>query len=149
MIRLNHTTKDDPDFNRLVSLLNAELKILDGKEHNFYQQYNGLENIEHVLVAYVNDTPMACGALRERNHETTEIKRMFTIAEARGQGLASILLKGLEKWAKDLGYLSCILETGKRQKPAIALYENQGYRKIPNYSPYEGVVNSVCYGKEL
>jgi len=149
MIRLKHTDKENEDFKNLVILLNAELKIIDGEEHGFYNQFNSTESLNHVLIVYVNDDPLACGALRKRNHETMEIKRMYTAQEARGQGLASIVVHGLEKWAKELGYLNCVLETGKRQLAAIALYEKNGYHKIPNYEPYENVDNSVCYGKEL
>ena len=149
MIRLKRTSRDDKDFQDLITLLNAELKIIDGEEHVFYQQFSRSESLDHALVAYLNDDPLACGALRERNYETMEIKRMYTAEEARGQGLASIVLHGLENWAKELGYLNCVLETGKRQHAAIALYEKNGYRKIPNYVPYETVENSICFGKEL
>ncbi|WP_031426701.1 GNAT family N-acetyltransferase [Flavimarina sp. Hel_I_48] len=149
MIRLKRTHIDDQDFKDLVVSLNAELKTLDGEDHAFYQQFNGTKSLDHVLIAYVNDDPMACGALRSRNYKTMEIKRMFTASEARGQGLASIILHGLELWSKELGYLNCVLETGKRQKPAIELYKSQGYHQIPNYAPYIDVANSVCFGKEL
>ncbi|HEA31345.1 MAG TPA: GNAT family N-acetyltransferase [Leeuwenhoekiella sp.] len=149
MIRLKRTGKENTAFKDLVVLLNAELKIVDGKDHSFYNQFNSTESLDHVLIAYVNNDPMACGALRKRNYETMEIKRMYTAAEARGQGIGSIVLRGLEHWAKELGYLNCVLETGKRQKAAIALYKNNGYHKIPNYEPYIGVENSLCFGKEL
>jgi GNAT superfamily N-acetyltransferase len=108
MIRLKRTDKEDEDFKNLVILLNAELKIIDGEEHGFYNQFNSTESLDHVLMVYVNDDPLACGALRERNHETMEIKRMYTAQQARGQGLGSIVLQGLEKWAKELGYLNCV-----------------------------------------
>ncbi len=149
MIRLKRTDKEDADFKNLVILLNAELKIIDGEEHGFYNQFSTTESLDHVLIVYVNDDPLACGALRERNHETMEIKRMYTAQEARGQGLGSVVMHGLEIWAKELGYLNCVLETGKRQLAAVALYESSGYRKIPNYEPYENVDNSFCFGKEL
>ncbi len=51
------------------------------------------------------------------------------------------------KWASELGYTSCVLETGKRQPEAIALYTKNGYKIIPNYEQYEGVENSVCFRK--
>ncbi len=149
MIRLKRTDKDDEDFKKLVISLNADLKVTDGEEHAFYNQFNSTESLDHVLIVYVNDDPMACGALRKRNHETMEIKRMYTAQEARGQGLGSIVVHGLENWAKELGYLNCVLETGKRQLAAIALYESCGYHKIPNYEPYDVVHNSICFGKEL
>lgn len=149
MIRIGRTDKDDADFKNLVISLDAELKIIDGEEHGFYNKYSSTESLDHVLIVYVNDDPLACGALRKRNYETMEIKRMYTAQEARGQGLGSIVIHELEKWAKELGYLNCVLETGKRQLAAVALYERNGYHTIPNYEPYENVDNSICFGKEL
>jgi putative acetyltransferase len=59
------------------------------------------------------------------------------------------VLSELESWAAELGYPKCVLETGKRQPEAIALYEKQGYQRIPNYGQYIGVENSVCFEKVL
>lgn len=78
-----------------------------------------------------------------------EVKRMFTMPEARGKGLASQILNELENWARELGYKTCVLETGIRQPEAIALYQKKGYEKTNNYGQYAGVANSVCFKKEL
>jgi len=48
-----------------------------------------------------------------------------------------------------LGKTSCILETGKKQPEALSLYLKNGYRIIPNFGPYLGVENSVCFEKFL
>ncbi|WP_407644578.1 hypothetical protein [Croceimicrobium hydrocarbonivorans] len=42
-----------------------------------------------------------------------------------------------------------ILETGINQPEAIRLYEKNGYQRIPNYPPYEGVETSYCFEKVL
>jgi len=67
----------------------------------------------------------------------------------RGRGIAQMALAELEKWAAELGYKKCILETGKRQPEAIRLYEKSGYKIIPNYGEYLNIENSVCFEKEL
>ena len=74
---------------------------------------------------------------------------MFVLPEFRNKGLASMVLSALENWAKELGYQTCVLETGKKQPEAIALYEKAGYRQIPNYGQYAGIENSVCFEKKL
>jgi len=74
---------------------------------------------------------------------------MFTLPECRGKGIATKLLNELEKWTIELGYEKCILETGKRQPEAIALYKKNGYKSIPNYGQYTGMDNSVCFEKEM
>lgn len=78
-----------------------------------------------------------------------EVKRMFTLPEKRGKGLASAILKELESWAKELGYKTTILETCKRQTEAVTLYNKCGYQVIPNYGQYIGIDNSICFEKEL
>ncbi len=78
-----------------------------------------------------------------------EIKRMFTLPEARGIGIASLILAALESWAAELDFSKCILETGFKQPEAIALYEKNGYSRIENYGQYAGVENSLCFEKKL
>ncbi len=58
-------------------------------------------------------------------------------------------LAELEKWAAELGYNKCVLETGKKQPEAIALYKRSGYKIIPNYGQYIGIENSVCFEKAI
>ena len=55
----------------------------------------------------------------------------------------------LEAWAKELGNAYSVLETGILQPEAIRLYEASGYARIPNYPPYTGVEESVCFRKKL
>ena len=74
---------------------------------------------------------------------------MFTLPEKRGKGLASKILNELEVWSKELGYEKIVLETGKRQTEAVALYNKCGYKIVPNYGQYIGVANSVCFEKIL
>ena len=143
------TNSGNPDFISLVKLLDADLAVRDGDEHAFYAQYNKVDAIRHVVVAYAGGRPVGCGAIKEFENGTMEVKRMYTLPEFRGKGIASQLLAELEKWAAELGYQKCILETGKKQPEAIALYQKNGYRDIPNYGQYAGVENSVCFEKDL
>lgn len=149
MITLKRTNSDDQDFVDIIKYLDAELAIIDGEDHSFYAQYNKIDKIKHVIIAYQDELAIACGAIKEFSSKTMEIKRMYTLKGARGKGLASQVLSDLELWSKELGYDSCMLETGKRQEDAIALYQKNGYQIIPNYGQYIGVANSVCFEKEL
>ena len=149
MITITRTNAANPDFISLVKLLDEDLAIRDGDEHAFYDQYNKLENINHVVLAYNNNEAVSCGAFKELEPGIIEIKRMFTAVQARGKGIASKVLKELEIWATELSYTAAILETGKKQPEAIALYKKNGYYIIPNYGPYAGMENSVCFKKKL
>ena|SRR5687767_7097205 len=149
MSTLTRTDSDNKDFIALVKLLDAELAELDGEEHAFYAQLNKTHNLKHVIVAYENDKPIACGALREHSATIMEVKRMYTLPGSRGKGIATKILADLEKWASELSYQKCILETGKRQPDAISLYKKNGYKIIPSYGKYVNMENSVCFEKRL
>lgn len=149
MIEFIRTHSDHPDFILLVKQLDQYLAEIDGDEHAFYAQYNKIDKIQHVIIACDNNQPVGCGAIKEYVTDTMEIKRMYTLPEKRGRGIATIILHELEKWAIELSYSKCILETGNRQQDAIALYQKNGYMQIPNYGQYAGVENSVCFEKNL
>lgn len=149
MVTLIRTNSDNKDFIDLVKLLDAELAAIDGDEHVFYAQLNKTDKIKHVVVAYENERPVSCGAIREYSPTTTEVKRMYTLPEGRCKGIATKILIELEKWATELTYQKCVLETGWRQPYAIRLYEKNGYQRIPNYGKYAGIENSVCFEKEI
>jgi len=148
-LNLLRTTSSNPDFIALVEKLDAYLTKTDGDEHAFYDQYNKIDSLKQVVVAYANGKPAACGAMKAFSDEAVEIKRMYTGPPYRGQGIASRVLDALEDWARELGYRKCILETGKRQKEAVAFYPKKGYQTIPNYGQYAGMENSVCFEKML
>ncbi len=149
MISFKRTTSDDTDFVTLVRLLDAELNVIDGAEHAFYAQFNKIDKIKHVVVAYEDNTLVACGAIKTFDENTMEVKRMYTSEGYRGNGIASKVLIELEIWARELNYEKCVLETGVRQPDAIRLYEKNGYRSIPNYGQYINVENSRCFEKRL
>lgn len=149
MIKIRSTTSDDQDFIDLVKELDTYLKITDGDEHDFYNQFNGIESLQSVLVAYYNNKPVGCGAFKPYDHESVEVKRMYLKPENRGSGIASDILKTLEISAKERGYKRTVLETGKRQLEAVKFYHKFGYRRIPNYGQYVQMDNSYCFEKRL
>ncbi len=149
MIKLIRINSNNPDFIELVKDLDADLANRDGDEHRFYAPFNKIVHIKQAVVAYDNDRPVGCGAIKEFDQNTMEIKRMYTTPVSRGKGLATQVLIELENWATELGYKKCVLETGKRQPEAIELYKKNGYAVIPNYGQYVGIENSVCFEKLL
>lgn len=149
MIKIKRTGSTNTAFQNLVALLDADLKIRDGEDHLFYAQFNHIEMIKHVLVAYNDHQPIACGGFKKYDETTVEIKRMFVHSNHRGLGIGQQVLLGLEEWAVELGYTSCILETGIKQPEAIRLYEKTGYSRISNYGQYENIANSICMRKTL
>lgn len=149
MIKLVRTFSDNSDFRALVALLDQELRERDGDEHSFFAQFNKLDKINHVVLAFQNDKPAGCGAIKQYTNEIAEVKRMFVHPDFRRSGIAIAILSELEQWARETGYSTCILETGVRQPEAINLYHKMNFNTIPNYGQYTGVENSVCMEKHL
>ena len=149
MITLKRTTSENQDFTNLVLLLDADLKIRDGEEHEFYAQINKTAILKNVIVCYESDIAVGCGAFREIDSQTVEIKRMFVLPDYRGKGIASKILSQLELWTLSQNYVQTILETGINQPEAIALYKKLGYSITQNYGQYADMENSVCMKKVL
>jgi putative acetyltransferase len=149
MTTFNRTLSDNADFQNLVALLDEDLKRRDGDEHSFYAQFNKIENIRNVIVCYIDNKSIGCGAFKEYDQKKVEIKRMFVQPAYRGHGIGLNILKELELWAAELNYHECILETGKKQPEAIRLYQKAGYTITKNYGQYKNVENSVCMKKTI
>lgn len=147
MLTITRTDSSNPDFIELVRLLDADLAIRDGDDHAFYAQFNKTASLAHTLVAYQDGKAVGSGALRPLADGSLEIKRMYTLPDYRGKGIASAVLAALEAWAAELGFDRCVLETGKNQPEAIAMYHKCGYQRIPNYGQYAHIDNSVCFEK--
>lgn len=146
---IQKTSSTHAGFIQLVQALDAEIADRNKEDFDFYNQYNQLDNIEHVLMAFHGAAAVGCGAIKPYDQKSTEIKRMFVTPDCRGKGLATRILVGLEQWSIDLGYNACVLETGVEHTEAIQLYKKNGYRIIPNYGQYAGIEKSVCFFKSL
>lgn len=148
-LKLIRTDSDHADFRKLVALLDQDLAFRDGDDHAFYAQFNQVDAIKAVVVAYQQGLPVACGAIKPFSTTEAEVKRMFVQPEYRKQGIAAKIVTELENWASELGFTTTILETGKKQPEAIALYQKLGYYITFNYGQYIGIDNSVCMAKPL
>ncbi|MFE6867347.1 GNAT family N-acetyltransferase [Kitasatospora sp. NPDC057692] len=108
------------------------------------------------LVAYLDGVPVACGGWRAKRaapfgirDTDAELKRMFVRPQARGRGLARVVLRHLERTAAEAGRTRFILETGTEQPEAVALYASEGYAAIEKFGLYREHEQSICLGKEF
>lgn len=149
MLTIVRTDSGHTDFRNLVLLLDRELQERDGEDHAFFAQFNTIEAIKQVVVAYSDGVPVGCGAIKAYAAEVVEVKRMFVLPQYRRHGIAARVLQELESWAHELSFTGLVLETGYAQPEAIGLYKKSGYRMIPNYGQYAGVEKSVCFQKTI
>ncbi len=91
-----------------------------------------------LLVAYLRQEPVGCGALKFHADAPTEVKRMWVAPRARGLGLGRRLLAELERHASEAGGAILRLETNRALTEAITLYRRSGYREVAafNTEPY-------------
>lgn len=148
-ITLKRTNNNNPDFLSLIKLLDADLALRDGDLSPIYFKYNQLQHLDTVVLAYIGNAPVGCGCFKAVDDTSVEIKRMFVKPGERGKGIATIILKELETWAAELGFVNAVLETGKKNPEAVAMYKKQGYTIINNYGPYINMPTSICFSKSL
>jgi GNAT superfamily N-acetyltransferase len=105
----------------------------------------------YFMIGYLDDVPVACGGWRVNDElvGAAEIKRMYVVDSARGQGLSRLVLAHLEMTAREAGLERMVLETGLRQPEAISLYTSSGYERIDNFGVYRDHPESRCFGKPL
>ena len=65
MNKIIRTDTKNSDFLRLISELDAYLMITDGDDHEFYNQFNTLEKIKNVVIAYQDNQAIGCGAFKK------------------------------------------------------------------------------------
>ena len=143
------TSSDNPDFQNLTSELDDELCRIYNTNKEDYEEYNRITGLPTVVLAYENDIAIACGCFKQFDAHRLELKRMFVKPGFRGKGIASMMVDELEKWGNELGYGTMILETGKGQPDAIALYRKLGYTDIPHFGEFPEESRSVCLGKKI
>ncbi len=147
-ITFKRTDSTNSDFHKLIGELDRDLTIRNGAEQAKFAEFNKVEKINWVLIAYQNSLPIGCGGFKNTG-EQAEMKRMYVNATLRGQHIGENILVELETWAQELGFISAILETGVNQIEAQKLYKKQGYKIIPNYGPYVNFADSICMKKQF
>jgi GNAT superfamily N-acetyltransferase len=103
------------------------------------------------LVAYADGVPVGCVGWRslDGDEEIAELKRLYSTPEARNQGVATQLIAAIEDNAREQGRKRMVLETGRKQPEAVALYTKLGYEPIEHYGHYKDTDGVVSLGRNL
>ena len=101
--------------------------------------------------AWYGDDLVGCGALKELDSNSGEIKSMRTVKLYRRRGIASKMLEHIIKEAQKRGYDCLNLETGALPEfaPARALYDRHGFEYRSPFAEYINDPNSVFMMKRL
>jgi ribosomal protein S18 acetylase RimI-like enzyme len=93
------------------------------------------------LIAFDNDNPVGCVALRKIDDDICEMKRLYVKLKYRGQKIGKALVLKLINEACQIGYKLMRLDNHPWMKEAESLYKSVGFREIEAYrfNPIEGV----------
>jgi len=121
------------NFDLCFQNFSEELKNLPGE----YAPPNG-----YLLIAYWNESPVGCVALRKIEKGVCEMKRLYVQKEFRGKNIGKVLVEELIKEAVRIGYTKMRLDTVPSMLTAQKLYASMGFYQIKPYreNPVEGAI---------
>jgi GNAT superfamily N-acetyltransferase len=86
-----------------------------------------------LLLAYSDQKPAGCVALKEIDKDTCEMKRMFVYSKFHGKGVGVALTARIIEEARRIGYSTIKLDTSIRQREAQELYSKMGFVQTGPY----------------
>jgi putative acetyltransferase len=135
-----------PDVVTLLDALTSEIAV-EGytAEQTFGYTAEELQSANVYLVgARVDGRLVGLGGLELQEDGVGELKRFFVTPEYRGTGVADAVLGALLDYARAHALDVVRLETGDKQRAAIAFYRRCGFVEIPRFGPYVASRTSVC-----
>lgn len=141
--------KDSQDYAMLAKKLDEYYFELVGDVQNRYAEVNKPYNMNQICVVYQDEQPIACGAWKQIDDETAEIKRIYVLPQHRRKGCASAIVTAMEQDAAKTGRHRFILETARTTADSASLYLSLGYEEIDYYGSPAGAENCRCFKKEI
>ena len=125
--------------------------IGDPEVDDMYGNYRDDDSAYYVIE--FESKVVGCGGvarLKGGKKTTCELRKMFFLPETRGRGLGRRLLLTLLDDARKFGYSQCYIETLKRMRAAVALYEKNGFERLDTALGKTGHCGCDChYALEL
>jgi putative acetyltransferase len=141
----------DPEAAALLDALTSELAVGGYAVHETFGY--SVEQLEHGRVhlvgVRVGGRLAGLGGVERHDGGIGELKRFFVAPEHRGTGVADAVITALIAYAHDAGIDLLRLETGDKQRAAIAFYRRHGFVEVARFGPYVHSATSVCMQAEL
>lgn len=107
--------------------------LVAGHDSDDLVEPTGVLLLAHSAEGAGQPRPIGCVGLRRLDAQTRELTRMFVRPEARGAGVAAVLLAAAEQHAREDGASVIRLNTRHDLVEARAFYAKHGYQEIPRY----------------
>jgi GNAT superfamily N-acetyltransferase len=101
-----------------------------------------------IWIAIMDGSVVGSIALRDLGDNTLELKRMYLRKASRGRGAGRRLLATALDWARAAGATTIKLDTTEEMEAARALYEANGFVRVPGDAPRQGQ-NRLLYELRL
>jgi GNAT superfamily N-acetyltransferase len=131
------------------ALVTERLSVDEFRDHALHRHLHGgavADEYESIVVAELDDSPVACGAYRRADDTTAEVRRMYVAQSARGIRMGTAILAELEAAATRHGMQRLVLESWPAQLPALARF---GYQTCTGSNGVELSEDSICLEKSL
>lgn len=138
-----------PALKSLIDALDQEYLDRFGDIALSYRKYHGMEGLLCAVLLYSEELPIGCGCIQPFDTVSAELKRVYVAPAFRRQGMATQIVRALERAARKHGFQRMVLKTGSKMPQALSLYEKLGFRRIENYGGFAGDPLCVCMEKAL
>jgi len=150
MLLTTRETPDQPDVLHLLQQADARSASLYPVESRFGLDLAGLlAQAVRFFVARLDGRTVGCGGYALGQDQDAEMKRIFVLPVARGQGVGRALVSAIENAAIAEQVQWMRLETGIKSAEALHLYRRLGYTGRGPFGAYAPDPLSVFMEKQL
>lgn len=148
-IRVHLEDPHHPEATALLRQSHALMEELFPAESNHYLSIDALLAPEiSFFAASDKEGIKGCAALADKG-DYGELKSMFVSPDARGLGIAQLLLDQIETAAREKSLPKLMLETGYLLEAAHKLYRKSGFKDRGPFGDYNEDPNSLFMEKPL
>lgn len=152
-------TQESPDQAEIYPLIQALDQALDAQYEGFCNYRLDVSALLSPQIRFfvareqVSKKVLGIGAVRFNAgvaDSFAEIKRMYSIPEARGTGVGEAILVKILDAIRSEGETVARLETGDKLVAAVGLYKKYGFTHIPAFGEYQATAEtSYCMEAKL
>jgi len=123
----------------------VRIQAMARKHHiSLYVEFDDHDTAETKYIVIVDDyLPVATCRLYAIDEQRVMLGRIVVLPEYRHQGLGTLVVQEAEKWAREQGYRTAVLESRDNK---THFYETMGY--VPDYSQKVIGETFTCYRME-